>query len=540
MKKLIIIVLSIFLVTGLIGCSKKESTDSMTKEELMDILNNKDSSDEENTSYETIETSSFDSFYEGYDVYSNQPVDWTVGYEQKNEADRRYNQFVNTLLQNSYTKNENDIISPLSLYYALGILTNGAKGHTRAELETAMGMNVDDANRYLYDLEYQFINRWGTQTHSANGLWFNTNNDLTLNQNFVNTIMKYYGNSVNSDDFKDLNKVVNNVNNWASNNTDGSIDNIISADDLSSDTPFLILNALATGSKWMIPFNGGDTKKESFTNYDASNTTVDMMHQTFEGYWYNDQAEGFFKYLENGMDFIAILPNKGVDVYDYIASGTLDDFTEIMYETCPHKEGYVDLHLTNLSFPKFTYDAEYDLKVSLQKMGLGNIFDYTTCDFTNMADGANADLLFVNNVIQKDTIFVDEKEVRAAAITAVSGGLGADAPIHDYIYHDVVFDRPFIYMIKSEGVTLFAGIVSNMNKVEIPEGYPSIRVKVDKLNLRYGHSTNDGKLSYVQANTGDTFDYDDTYYDGTYTWYHIPTYDAWIADKNGEWIEVLN
>lgn len=67
------------------------------------------------------------------------------------------------------------------------------------------------------------------------------------------------------------------------------------------------------------------------------------------------------------------------------------------------------------------------------------------------------------------------------------------------------------------------------------ESINQIRVIVDNLRVRTGHSTNSQAIGFVQ-NKGIYNDLD-AYSDGTYTWHKINE-DQWIAD-NGTWLEIL-
>lgn len=71
--------------------------------------------------------------------------------------------------------------------------------------------------------------------------------------------------------------------------------------------------------------------------------------------------------------------------------------------------------------------------------------------------------------------------------------------------------------------------------VERNENTPQIRVIVENLRVRTGHSTNSSVLGFAQ-NKGIYNDLE-TYNDGTYIWHRIDK-EQWIAD-NGEWLEVL-
>ena len=74
------------------------------------------------------------------------------------------------------------------------------------------------------------------------------------------------------------------------------------------------------------------------------------------------------------------------------------------------------------------------------------------------------------------------------------------------------------------------------NPVERNESVNQIRVIVDNLRVRTGHSTNNQAMGFVQ-NKGIYNDLE-TYSDGTYTWHRIDE-EQWIAD-DGTWLEILS
>ena len=67
------------------------------------------------------------------------------------------------------------------------------------------------------------------------------------------------------------------------------------------------------------------------------------------------------------------------------------------------------------------------------------------------------------------------------------------------------------------------------------ENTPQIRVIVDNLRVRTGHSTNSSVLGFTQNK--DIYNDLEIYNDGTYIWHRIDK-EQWIAD-NGEWLEIL-
>jgi serpin B len=64
------------------------------------------------------------------------------------------------LFKKSYTKGKNSLISPASVYLALGMTANGADGNTLKEFEALLGkdINIKELNSYYNTLSDRFIN----------------------------------------------------------------------------------------------------------------------------------------------------------------------------------------------------------------------------------------------------------------------------------------------------------------------------------------------------------------------------------------------
>ena len=467
-------------------------------------------------------------------------------YENPN-ADRAFTQYRSFAIEdfkNTISPGSNEITSPLSFYYALAIMANGAKGVTRNQIENVLGMTVEDANQFLYELDKESFGYGIKGFNKANAIWFNT--DLgQLEQEYKDTVTKYYGDSVFEDSFADKQRLASEVNQWSSRETDGGIENILDESDIKADSIILILNALTAGGNWMMQFDPGETRYEEFHGYNGSGGMVEMMHQTLYGFWETEDCTGFMKDIENGICFIALLPNEGEDIYDFINSmdsetikELLDSYhTEDLVETTTvntpngsYESQLVDEHYTVLSFPKYSYDTEYDLTEVLRKFGLSDLLDYTTCDFSGISDQ-----VYVQDAKQRATIEVDEEKATAAAVSVMVGGLGAGGPeVRNTYYHEVKFDRPFVYAFIDwyGNMPMFLGVVADIGEQK-GEAF-MIENIAGTINIRSIPSTKGEVVGHYEL--GQTvYAFETTTAEG-YTWYRIGD-GKWVADQNGEWIK---
>jgi serpin B len=107
-----------------------------------------------------------------------------------------------------------------------------------------------------------------------------------------------------------------------------------------------------------------------------------------------------------------------------------------------------------LSFPKFKIEASISLAEAFKSMGMLDAFDPSSADFSGM-DGARD--LFIQAILHKAFVNVDEAGTEAAAATAVM--VGATAMRAEPV--KVAIDHPFLFVLRDRttGTILFMGRV---------------------------------------------------------------------------------
>jgi serpin B len=110
-----------------------------------------------------------------------------------------------------------------------------------------------------------------------------------------------------------------------------------------------------------------------------------------------------------------------------------------------------------ISLPRFKTESAFDLKQTLQAMGMKDAFDHDKADFS----GINSEMkdLALSTVVHKAFVAVNEEGTEAAAATGVSMAVRSIQP------QPVEFkvDHPFIFLIKDNqsGTILFWGKINN-------------------------------------------------------------------------------
>ena len=163
-----------------------------------------------------------------------------------------------------------------------------------------------------------------------------------------------------------------------------------------------------------------------------------MMHSTEGSYLEGELATGFVKpYAGYDYAFVGLLPAEGVSVDELLAG--LDGAA--LKELLTPVEGAA----ADIGLPRFTASYEAELSDTLRALGMTDAFEAGRADFSRMGASGQGPL-YVGSVLHKTFIDVNEEGTRAAATTTVSMD-GAAAPSEPIERHEVILDRPFVYLI---------------------------------------------------------------------------------------------
>ena len=357
------------------------------------------------------------------------------------------------LFKTSIEEGENTLISPLSVLYALAMTANGADGETLAQMEQVLGMDVDNLNSYMLAYLELLPESKDYKMSLANSIWFKDDPNFAVEQSFLQTNADYYGAGAYKAAFDEGTR--NDINNWVKEHTDGMIPEII--DEIPDEAIMYLVNALAFDAKWADEYEEHQIREGRFTMEDGIRQDVDMMYSEEHTYLEDDMATGFIKYYKDRKyAFVAMLPNEGVSVSQYVDSLTGEHLRELLNNP-------QDLTVF-ASIPKF--ETEYDIEMSevLQEMGMTDAFDWQVADFSRLGtynvDGMN---ICINRVLHKTFISVSEQGTRAGAATAVE--MVAEGAMEIVEFKEVVLDRPFVYMLIDceTNLPFFIGTMMNVN-----------------------------------------------------------------------------
>ena len=353
--------------------------------------------------------------------------------------------FAINLLKNGLDDRENSMVSPLSVLLALAMTANGADGETLKQMEQVLcgGMSIDELNRYCKLYAESLPNTQKSRFSIANSIWICDFYDVR--DEFLTANSTFYDASVYKAPFDD--QTVKDINKWVYDKTQKMIDGVI--DKIEEDTVMYLINAIAFDAEWQNVYEEGQTRKNTFTEEDGKQYEVDMMFSDEDYYIEDGKATGFVKNYLDDYAFVGLLPNEGVTVDEYIASLNGEGFLKMLENK---KQTVVFAGL-----PKFESEYSVELKEALSEMGMPEAFDKERADFSKINAAGQ---LYIDSVIHKTYISVDERGTKAGAVTAVTAK-DESIPME---YYRVYLDRPFVYAIVDTNTNLpiFIGAIRSL------------------------------------------------------------------------------
>ncbi len=241
---------------------------------------------------------------------------------------------------------------------------------------------------------------------------------------------------------------VKQINDWASDNTNGKITRVIGGGDVNDFTGMIITNAIYFKGTWQMQFDPEDTKESDFWISESKNTTANFMTNKDTFHYAKSHGAQVLKlpYEGDRLSMLVILPEErnGIDALE-------ESLTPEMIYGWQQNMNSIGVIV---EMPKFKMNTHYDLKKHLMDLGINDVFVPEISDLSGIANVDHLNL-FVSKAIQDAFVDVNEEGTEAAAVTATaflqSGKIRFTA------------DHPFIFIIQDDesGAILFMGRLSD-------------------------------------------------------------------------------
>ncbi|MBQ2100524.1 MAG: serpin family protein [Lachnospiraceae bacterium] len=351
---------------------------------------------------------------------------------------------------------ENTIISPLSLNVALGLAAEGASGETAQQLYAYLGREdyTDYVKEYMTFAEglavekgeRQYASEYSFHYEIANSIWINQMKQIQ--DAYRDSVTESFRAEVSPADFTgDIGGTVKKINGWCEEKTHGMIPEIVTEQNIKPNMMAILINSLYFESPWVEKWSLQDGE---FTDLQGKQTTQEMLIGSGNVYYENDKATAFGKSYYNGFEFIGILPKTEGEfsILDLDLEGLLKS-EDTSYEV-------------KARMPKLNFETSAErVEELLQSQGITVPFDQSAACFDKIVKGEN---LYVDSILQKCKIELDENGTKAAAVTAMM--MRANSIAMEKKVKEVNLDRPFAFLIYDtvNDEILFVGKVTSVSK----------------------------------------------------------------------------
>jgi serpin B len=346
---------------------------------------------------------------------------------------------------------QNIFISPYSVSTVLQMLGNGAVGQTKTEMQAALktsGLSEQELNDSAKALNQSLQSQTSVDLDLANAIWFEK--ALQLKPAFTATNQSSFQAQLASVNFETP-EAADTINNWASQNTRGKINNVVSFP-FPAKTLLVLANAIYFKGMWATPFDKKLTQERDFNLASGIVKQTPMMQQSqkFEYEEDKDFQAVRLPYSGKRLQMVLFLPATNSSPLKLLASFKNRNWNYEIQQAFSERRGTV-------TFPKFKLNYSILLNDPLQALGMKQAFIPGSADFSGVA----ADPLFISQVLQKSYVDVNEEGTEAAAVTTVTvAGAVMMRPIPPF---QMLLDRPFLFIIvdHTTQTILFMGIIND-------------------------------------------------------------------------------
>ena len=363
---------------------------------------------------------------------------------------------------------ENAFVSPYSIDSAFGLVYCGAKERTAQEIRDTLGLPDDPAKcgEFFHAVSQEYAANKKIEVLVSNSVWYEQKYEKDILPSFVSMIEKYYDGTFYKEDFSQPGLLVSKVNAYVEDHTKNMIKDLLSPDDITPRSFMILLNTLFFEAKWKTPFKKDDTKPMIFRNFDNKEKRVRMMYRRGRdiGYYSNEEDNVHavvLPYEDPRFDLVALMPiqpgaDRGEAAMKNIISKIGDKLDDWLKNRSPYE--------TRLWLPIVDLTCKYSLKDALGELGMETPFDDKKADFFGIAQRSERlKYIWIEKVIHKTALKMDEEKTQAAAATAIimggfGGGFSQPPPVNIFRA-----DRPYLVLIRDNqtGLILFAGRIND-------------------------------------------------------------------------------
>uniref|UniRef100_A0A7M4FL14 Ovalbumin-related protein X-like n=1 Tax=Crocodylus porosus TaxID=8502 RepID=A0A7M4FL14_CROPO len=333
------------------------------------------------------------------------------------------------------TENTNKSIffSPISISAALGMVLLGARGNTAKQIKEVgffhfIGMGLGGV-----------IICYFTQSYSTHSQVEDSSGSGTGSRSLPGAVVSYlrsspctktlYHAELEEVDFRNAPLEARiKINSWVENKTN----ELFPSNAIDENAVLVLVNAIYFKGKWALEFVKEKTKETAFrvnkVQYGQGTFKLAIIKEP-----HLEVLE--LPYIDNELSMFILLPK---DIGDN-STGLEQLESALTYEKLAEWTSSANTNKQNVNvyLPRFKIEEGYNLKSSLQAMGVLDVFSLAKSDLTGISKSVK---LYVSRALHKSYVDVNEEGTEASAGTGVV--------ISRTSAHDFKVDHPFLFFIK--------------------------------------------------------------------------------------------
>ncbi|XP_029446366.1 serpin B10-like [Rhinatrema bivittatum] len=395
-------------------------------------------------------------------------------------------------------KNEskNILFSSWSIFGALGMVYQGARGNSATQMAEVLHFNqVQGDESYLESTtppapcdkeqqaqkpDYHFpthktdhsdtnsiilsgfkslnseINKTNQnyQLKTANNLYGDKSYEIS--KEYLNLIETYYNAKPQAVNFATAAETARKeINSWVEKQTASKINNLLPEGSVNSLTAMVLVNAIYFHGNWANTFKKSNTKEKRFRLSKTTSKPVQMMFKKDKCNIYHDDSLDalilLLPYVSNDLSMLILLPDDITDNSTGLEKLERELTPEKLMEYT--RPGVMENISVEVFLPKTKLEQKYDFRETLSVMGMSDVFSQGKADLSGMSKRND---LFLSQVYHKTHVEINEEGTEAAAATgAVVNARSRETCVR------FEADHPFLFFIRynKTNTILFCGRV---------------------------------------------------------------------------------
>ena len=348
---------------------------------------------------------------------------------------------------------ENRICSPLNVYMALAMLAECTDGESRTQILDALGEDDIEALRARAKALW-FENSWddGRVTSLlANSLWLRNGTEYdqaTMDRLATDYFASSYSGDMGSEAYNEA------LRSWINKNTGDLLTEQAAGLSFDPQTVLALASTIYYRASWADKFDPSASTEDTF-HAASGDVTCEFMHSSENGdVYYGDGFSAIGLSMDGSGTMWLLRPDEGKTAEDLLQSDEALSF--LVANGGWSQTQYAKIAL---SLPKFDVASDLDLKDALKTLGITDVLDAETADFTPL--GLDESLV-LSKAEHAARVKIDEDGCEAAAYTVMM--MEATAMLEEPETVEFTLDRPFLFVLTGiDGAPLFAGVVNQPN-----------------------------------------------------------------------------